>query len=114
MDHYTDTELGTQNWTPLGIAVRGVVTKLAAGERIGKSPPAASPLHHAAEWLEPVGDESHRIHQKKANEYEPQPFENSSKCRFLDPIDFGFVFILVWHRRQPFVWIIGIQISARA
>lgn len=113
MDHYTDTELGTDNWTPLGIAAHGVVSKIAAGERIGKSPPAASPLHHAAEWAELLEDEFHPENDQRGSDDNPDSVR-PSEPRCLDPIDFGFVFILVWHRRQPFVWIVGIHISARA
>lgn len=113
MDDYTDTKLYTDNWTTLGLEARGVVSKIAAGERIGKSPPAASPLHHAAEWAELMGNK--RPYDSNKDRSDGGICDIGPRKAFmLTVVDFGFVFIPMWHRRQPFVWIVGIQISARA
>lgn len=113
MDDYTDTKIDTDTWTTLGVSAQNVVSKLAAGERIGKSPPAASPLRHAAEWMESLEDDFRSQDDNDRTGDDPNKIEPSETLLF-GIIDFGFVFILVWHRRQPFVWIVGIQISARA
>lgn len=113
MDDYTDTKIDTDTWTTLGVSAQNVVSKLAAGERIGKSPPAASPLRHAAEWMESLEDEFHPKDDQRSSDDDPENVPQSETIRF-GIIDFGFVFILMWHRRQPFVWVVGIQISACA
>lgn len=114
MDDYTDTKIDTDNWTTLGVAARNVVSKLAAGDQMGISPPAASPLHHAAEWMELPKDDFRSHDDEDRTGDDPNQVEASETVFFIS-VDFGFVVIFAWHRRYPLVCLITTRLaSARA